>query len=287
MFPILLNVLCQLFETLRFKYLHKKRKFLIDEWREEIDPYHLLIYLKYILCWAYITFQQNSKYLKKSSRDFCRMFRFKKQQLFACSRLEWNDKGERNMCRKAITPDYSELWHGYLAPRKWLSNKILKYSLSRRAAVMPRFKKKCTYIFPSDLELVFKGLFNFRIHLTMFMSFWHTNIGLLTSQVARGRYISCTVLHCSFRVPLSCVLSNCYHVRLFFIRNDYLHASQWKYVMYWFPCVQVTSQIKCVRLVFVRSSLPCINKGVRIELTLKFFVLAKQRSNLSGPQFGD
>ena len=32
-------------------------------------------------------------------------------------------------------------------------------------------------------------------------------------------------------------------------------------------CVQVTSHLKCIRLVSVRSSLPRLNIGVRIELT--------------------
>jgi len=35
--------------------------------------------------------------------------------------------------------------------------------------------------------------------------------------------------------------------------------------------VFVTSHLKCIRLVSVRSSLPCINTGVRIELTLNIF----------------
>jgi len=39
-------------------------------------------------------------------------------------------------------------------------------------------------------------------------------------------------------------------------------------VLGWFPCAQVTSHLKCIRLVYVRSSLPCVNIGVRIELTL-------------------
>jgi len=34
-----------------------------------------------------------------------------------------------------------------------------------------------------------------------------------------------------------------------------------------FPCAQVTSHLQCIRLVFVRSSLSCINIGVQIELT--------------------
>jgi len=36
---------------------------------------------------------------------------------------------------------------------------------------------------------------------------------------------------------------------------------------YWFPCVQVTSHLKRIRLVSLRSSIPCINIGVRIEQT--------------------
>jgi len=39
----------------------------------------------------------------------------------------------------------------------------------------------------------------------------------------------------------------------------------------WFPCVQVTSHFKCIRFVSMRSNLPCINIGVQIELT--FFEL--------------
>jgi len=34
-----------------------------------------------------------------------------------------------------------------------------------------------------------------------------------------------------------------------------------------FPCVQVTSHLKCIGSVSVRSSVSCINMGVRIELT--------------------
>jgi len=37
-------------------------------------------------------------------------------------------------------------------------------------------------------------------------------------------------------------------------------------------CVQVASHLKSIRLVSVSSSLPCINIGVRIELTLKIFL---------------
>jgi len=36
-----------------------------------------------------------------------------------------------------------------------------------------------------------------------------------------------------------------------------------------FPCVEVTSHLKCIRSVSVRFSLSCINIGKRIELTLK------------------
>jgi len=39
-------------------------------------------------------------------------------------------------------------------------------------------------------------------------------------------------------------------------------------VLGWFPCVQVTPHVKCIRLVSVRSSLPRINIDVRIKLTL-------------------
>ena len=39
-------------------------------------------------------------------------------------------------------------------------------------------------------------------------------------------------------------------------------------ILGWIPCVQVTSHLKCNKLVSVRSSLPCINIGVRVELTL-------------------
>ena len=33
-----------------------------------------------------------------------------------------------------------------------------------------------------------------------------------------------------------------------------------------FPCIQLTSLLKCIRLVSVRSSLPCLNIVVRLEL---------------------
>jgi len=36
----------------------------------------------------------------------------------------------------------------------------------------------------------------------------------------------------------------------------------------WFPCVQVIADSKCTRLIPVRSSLPCINVGVRVELKI-------------------
>jgi len=39
------------------------------------------------------------------------------------------------------------------------------------------------------------------------------------------------------------------------------------YVLGWFPCVQVISHLKCLGLVSVLSSLPCIKIGVQIQLT--------------------
>jgi len=54
----------------------------------------------------------------------------------------------------------------------------------------------------------------------------------------------------------------------------YIFLTKWLFtrcpiqnVLGWFPCVQVTSHVKCIRLVSERSSLPCINIGVRIKLT--------------------
>jgi len=41
-----------------------------------------------------------------------------------------------------------------------------------------------------------------------------------------------------------------------------------------FPCVQVISHLKCTRLGSVRSSLSCINIGVRILLFYFLYVLA-------------
>ena len=49
------------------------------------------------------------------------------------------------------------------------------------------------------------------------------------------------------------------------------------YTVDWFQCVQVTSHFKCIMLVSVRSSLPCI--GVRIELT--FILYYELRSCMS------
>ena len=48
-------------------------------------------------------------------------------------------------------------------------------------------------------------------------------------------------------------------------------------VLGWFLCVQVNSHLNCVRFVSVRSSLPCTNIGVRIELTF----LPKYSYNIS------
>ena len=52
-------------------------------------------------------------------------------------------------------------------------------------------------------------------------------------------------------------------------------------VLGWFPCVQVISHLKCVRLVSERSSLPCINIGERIELTLFLSVFISLRAVVS------
>jgi len=58
------------------------------------------------------------------------------------------------------------------------------------------------------------------------------------------------------------------------IRIEHVIARKWLFTrcpikneLGWFPCVQVTSYSECIRLVSVRSSLPCSNMGVRIEPT--------------------
>jgi len=63
--------------------------------------------------------------------------------------------------------------------------------------------------------------------------------------------------------------------------SGYSHACPIYSALFWVPCVQVTC-LKCITLVYVRSSLPCINIGVRIATTsvLKVsFYISKHRAS--------
>jgi len=51
-------------------------------------------------------------------------------------------------------------------------------------------------------------------------------------------------------------------------------------VLGWFPCAQVTSHLKCIRLVAVRSSLLFINIGVRTEQCIYLFLDGRFTSKL-------
>jgi len=68
--------------------------------------------------------------------------------------------------------------------------------------------------------------------------------------------------HSNFVITACCILpqSNLH-------RSEYFTRCPIENVFGCFPCVQVTSHLICIRLVSVRSSLPCITIGVCIELT--------------------
>jgi len=48
------------------------------------------------------------------------------------------------------------------------------------------------------------------------------------------------------------------------IRFVFVRLTPTQNALGWFPCVQVNPHLKCI---YVRSSLPCTNIGMRIELT--------------------
>ena len=53
--------------------------------------------------------------------------------------------------------------------------------------------------------------------------------------------------------------------------SEYSHAAI--FILGSFPCVQVSSHLKCIKLVSLCFSLPCNNIGVRKVLTLKLIII--------------